>query len=42
MAAAVVLTVMVVRDGRTSRREGVVLVAAYGLVVLGFLLAGNR
>jgi Ca2+:H+ antiporter len=42
MAAAVVLTVLVVRDSRTTRREGVVLVAAYALVVVGFLLAGNR
>jgi Ca2+:H+ antiporter len=42
MAAAVVLTMLVVRDGRTSRREGVVLVAAYAIVVVGFLLAGNR
>jgi Ca2+:H+ antiporter len=42
MAAAVLLTVLVVRDGRTSRRGGLVLVAAYALVVVGFLFAGNR
>jgi Ca2+:H+ antiporter len=42
MAAAVVLTVLVVRDGRTNRRGGFVLVAAYLLVVVGFLFAGNR
>jgi Ca2+:H+ antiporter len=42
MAAAVVLTVLVVRDGRTNRRGGVLLVAGYALVVVGFLLAGNR
>jgi len=42
MAAAVVLTVLVVRDGRTNRRGGVVLVVAYALVVVGFLFAGNR
>jgi Ca2+/H+ antiporter len=42
MAAAVVLTVMVVRDGRSNRRGGVVLVAAYALIVIGFLFAGNR
>jgi Ca2+/H+ antiporter len=38
----VVLTVMVVRDGRSNRRGGVVLVAAYALIVIGFLFAGNR
>jgi Ca2+:H+ antiporter len=42
MAAAVVLTVMVVRDGRTNRRHGVLLVVAYALIVIGFLFAGNR
>jgi Ca2+/H+ antiporter len=42
MAAAVALTVTAVRRGRSTRREGVILVAAYGLVVVGFLFAGNR
>jgi Ca2+/H+ antiporter len=42
MAAAVVLTLFVVRDGRTSRRDGLVLVIAYAFVVAGFLFAGNR
>jgi Ca2+:H+ antiporter len=42
MAAAVVLSVLVVWNGRTGRRGGVVLVAAYALVVIGFLFAGNR
>ena len=41
-AAAVALTVFAVRDGRSSRREGALLVAVYALVVLGFLVAGNR
>src|SRR4029077_4489171 len=41
MAAAVVLTVLLVQDGRTNRRGGVLLVAGYALVVVGFLLAGN-
>jgi Ca2+:H+ antiporter len=42
MAAAVVLTVVGIRDGRSKRREGALLVAAYAFVVMGFLLAGNR
>ena len=42
MAAAVALTVLVLRDGHTNRRGGFVLVASYVLVVVGFLFAGNR
>jgi Ca2+:H+ antiporter len=42
MAAAVAVTVAVVLDGRSRRREGGLLVAAYAGVVLGFLFAGNR
>jgi Ca2+:H+ antiporter len=42
MAGAVLLTVGAVRDARSHRREGVVLVAAYLGVVVGFLVAGNR
>jgi Ca2+/H+ antiporter len=34
--------VVAVRNGRSTRRDGVVLVVAYALVVLGFLFAGNR
>ena len=42
MGAAVMLTVLAVRTGRSTRRDGILLVAAYVLVVVGFLLAGNR
>jgi Ca2+:H+ antiporter len=42
MAGAVVLAAATVRDGRTSHREGLVLIVAYALVVAGFLAAGNR
>jgi Ca2+:H+ antiporter len=41
-AAAVVLTVFVVLDGRSRRRDGTLLVAVYAVIVLGFLFAGNR
>jgi Ca2+:H+ antiporter len=42
MAAAVALAAKTVWDGRTSRFDGAVLIAAYAVVVVGFLLAGNR
>ena len=42
MAGAVVLAAATVRDGRTSHREGIVLIVAYAFVVAGFLAAGNR
>jgi Ca2+:H+ antiporter len=42
MGAAVLITVAMVRDGHSRRWEGGVLVATYGLVALGFLLAGDR
>ncbi len=42
MAAAVALATKTVWDGRTSRFDGAVLIAAYAVVVVGFLLAGNR
>ena len=42
MAGAVVLAGATVWDGRTSRRDGFVLIVAYALVVAGFLAAGNR
>jgi Ca2+:H+ antiporter len=42
IAGAVALTVAMVWDGRSNRREGVMLLIAYGGVVAGFLVAGNR
>ncbi|HEY4412260.1 MAG TPA: calcium/proton exchanger [Gaiellaceae bacterium] len=42
MGAAVALAGKTVWDGETSRSDGVVLIAAYAVVVIGFLLAGNR
>ena len=42
MAAGVALAGGAVADGRSDRREGAVLVAAYGVVALAFFLAGNR
>ena len=42
MAAAVVLTVLAVVGGRSRRRDGAFLVAVYALLVVGFLVAGNR
>ena len=42
MAGAVVLTVAMVWNGRSNRREGAALLVAYAGVVAGFLVAGNR
>ena len=42
MAGAVALAGKTVAGGRTSRRDGIVLIVAYALVVAGFLAAGNR
>jgi Ca2+:H+ antiporter len=42
MAVAAAAAAAVVRDGRTNRVEGVVLVAVYALTVVGFLLYGGR
>jgi Ca2+:H+ antiporter len=42
MAGAVGLTAAMVWDGRSTRREGAILLAAYAAVVAGFLFAGNR
>jgi Ca2+:H+ antiporter len=42
MGAAVALAGKTVWDGKTSRADGVVLIGAYAVVVVGFLLAGNR
>jgi Ca2+:H+ antiporter len=42
MAGAVALAAKTVLGGRTSRFDGIVLVVAYAIVVVGFLAAGNR
>jgi Ca2+:H+ antiporter len=42
MAGAAVVAAAMVWDGRSKRREGVLLVAAYAAAVLGFLLGGGR
>ncbi len=42
MAGATVIVTAVVWDGRTNRKEGTLLVAAYALAVVGFLLYGGR
>jgi Ca2+:H+ antiporter len=42
MAGAAVVVTAVVWDGRSSRREGALLVAAYAAAVLGFLFGGGR
>ena len=42
MAGAVGLTVLIVNDGRSRKKEGWLLVGAYAGVAVGFLFAGNR
>jgi len=42
LGGAVALAGAVVRDGRTTHREGWMLLAGYAVVVAGFLAAGNR
>ncbi len=42
MAGAAIAVAATVWDGRSHRREGVLLVAAYAAAVLGFLLGGGR
>jgi Ca2+:H+ antiporter len=42
MAAATAIVAAVVRDGRTNRKEGAILVLAYAAAVVGFLLYGGR
>ena len=42
MAGAAVVVTAVVRDGRSSRREGWLLVVAYAAAVVGFFLGGGR
>jgi Ca2+:H+ antiporter len=42
MAGGAVLVAAVVWDGRTRRRDGALLVAAYAAAVLGFFLGDGR
>jgi Ca2+:H+ antiporter len=42
MAGAAVVVAATVWDGRSRRREGMLMVAAYAAAVLGFLLGGGR
>jgi Ca2+:H+ antiporter len=42
MAVAVILTIVMVRDGVSRKREGAILLLAYAGVVAGFLIAGDR
>jgi Ca2+:H+ antiporter len=42
LGAAIVFTALVLFDGRASRLRGGLLLAAYGVVALAFLLAGER
>jgi Ca2+:H+ antiporter len=42
MGGAAVIVAATVWDGHSRRREGMLLVAAYGAAVLGFLLGGGR
>jgi Ca2+/H+ antiporter len=42
MAGAAVIVAATVWDGRSHRREGMLMVAAYAAAVLGFLFGGGR
>jgi Ca2+:H+ antiporter len=42
MGLAALAVAAVVRDGRSSRREGIVLLAGYAAAVVAFFFAGNR
>jgi Ca2+:H+ antiporter len=42
VVVAVALTFWAVRDGRSHKREGMVLLAGYALIVVAFLLTGDR
>jgi Ca2+:H+ antiporter len=42
VAASVVLTALLLRDGHSSRAKGIVLIAAYVVAALAFLIAGDR
>jgi Ca2+:H+ antiporter len=42
VAASVVLTALLLRDGHSSRAKGIILIAAYVVAALAFLIAGDR
>ena len=42
LAAATVLTAILLRDGRSTTTKGIVLIVAYGLAALAFFLVGDR
>jgi Ca2+:H+ antiporter len=42
LGGSVMYTVLVLADGRSSRLRGFALLAGYGVVVLAFLVAGDR
>ena len=42
LAAATVLTAILLRDGRSTRTKGIILIVAYGLAALSFYLVGDR
>ena len=42
MGAAALFVAFVVRDGRSRRWEGFLLVGVYGAMVIAFLFAGDR
>jgi Ca2+:H+ antiporter len=42
VAASVVFTALLLRDGLSSRAKGVSLIVGYGVVALAFLVAGDR
>jgi Ca2+:H+ antiporter len=42
MGGAAVIVALTIRDGRSSKREGMLMVAAYVAAVIGFLLGGGR
>jgi len=42
MAGAVIVTILMVRDGQSRKREGAMLLLVYAGVVAGFLVAGDR
>jgi Ca2+:H+ antiporter len=42
LAGSVIFTALLLWGGRSSRGRGVALIAAYGVVALAFLLAGDR
>jgi Ca2+:H+ antiporter len=42
LAAATALTAILLRDGRSTRTKGIILIVAYGFAALSFYLAGDR